>query len=67
MPQGTVISKFVSHSYVTNQTRHLPEGEISLIRRVVAALREKRRLRVFETGVLKLVLEPRRVEATGEW
>jgi hypothetical protein len=31
--------QIVSPSYVTNQTRHLPEGEMSLLRRVVAALK----------------------------
>jgi hypothetical protein len=29
----------VSLNYVTNQTRHLPEGEMLLLRRVVAALK----------------------------
>jgi hypothetical protein len=31
------------------------------------ALREERRLRVFENSVLKKVFGPRRVKVTGEW
>jgi hypothetical protein len=30
-------------------------------------LREERRLRVFENGVLKRIFEPKRDEVTGEW
>ena len=30
-------------------------------------LREERRLRVFENGVLRRIFEPKRDEATGEW
>jgi len=30
-------------------------------------LREKRRLRVFENRVLRIVYLPKRVEVTGEW
>jgi hypothetical protein len=30
-------------------------------------LREERRLRVFETGVLRRIFGPKRGEVTGEW
>jgi hypothetical protein len=30
-------------------------------------LREERRLRVFENGVLRRIYEPKRDEVTGEW